>query len=64
MQVDPNFKVLRAALSTLGRRLLAAAPGEERSLLSRFLLDGNGQIRKDVLAVLCEQAADRAALEK
>jgi len=60
LQVDPSFKVLRAALPTLGLRLLAASPGEERRLLAELTLDREGRIKPAILEVLSDAAAASA----
>ena len=52
--MDPGFKVLRAALPSLGGRL-AASPGKERKLLASLLLSDRGCLKAGVLDVLCEE---------
>ena len=63
LQVDPGFKVLRAALPSLGGRLLAATPGQERKLLAALLLNDRGCLKAGVLDVLCEEMFLQAAFE-
>jgi len=62
LQADRSFRVLPAALPSLGARLLRSPRPRHRRALRALLLDSSGRIKPAVLRVLCSEARDRLSL--